>query len=272
MSALTAVLHADARLEAGLPDQSLEPRTSSMGTIKVPMATEGLPALQVFPDASGITASQAIGAPLTQRTRFASLANATATIWLPMERRRQRRALAELDDRLLRDIGLTRADACKKSENRSGAARRSYLCLDRRPLWVLVARKPFCGSFGRKIDSNRMLLAYEGVAKAASSIPLLHADVHFRRFRAARVATEELASELVHIGQFVMHEASTIDPFDAIFAVPTRSEAFKYAAYDALIRLDRRAAPRMARLRWHRCPSLGRSGASASPRQDVSSA
>jgi NAD(P) transhydrogenase len=57
----------------------------------------------------------------------------------------------------------------------------------------------------------------------------------------------ELASELVHIGQFVMHEGSMIDRFiDATFAVPTRSEAFKYAAYDGLMRLDRRAASRMA--------------------------
>ncbi len=57
----------------------------------------------------------------------------------------------------------------------------------------------------------------------------------------------ELASELVHIGQFVMHEGSTIDRFiDATFAVPTRSEAFKYAAYDGLMRLDRRAGLRTA--------------------------
>ncbi len=52
----------------------------------------------------------------------------------------------------------------------------------------------------------------------------------------------ELASELVHIGQFVMHEGGTIDRFiDATFAVPTRSEAYKYAAYDGLMRLERRA-------------------------------
>jgi NAD(P) transhydrogenase len=52
----------------------------------------------------------------------------------------------------------------------------------------------------------------------------------------------ELASELVHIGQFVMHEEGTIDRFiDATFAVPTRSEAYKYAAYDGLMRLERRA-------------------------------
>ena len=51
----------------------------------------------------------------------------------------------------------------------------------------------------------------------------------------------EVASELVHIGQFVMHEGGTIDRFiDATFAVPTRSEAYKYAAYDGLMRLERR--------------------------------
>jgi NAD(P) transhydrogenase len=51
----------------------------------------------------------------------------------------------------------------------------------------------------------------------------------------------ELASELIHIGQFVLHEGGTIDHFiDATFAVPTRSEAYKYAAYDGLMRLERR--------------------------------
>jgi len=51
----------------------------------------------------------------------------------------------------------------------------------------------------------------------------------------------ELASELVHIGQFVMHEGGTIEHFiNATFAVPTRSEAYKYAAYDGLTRLERR--------------------------------
>jgi len=57
----------------------------------------------------------------------------------------------------------------------------------------------------------------------------------------------ELASEIVHIGQFVMHEGGTIDRFiDATFAVPTRSESYKYAAYDGLMRLARRARPRTA--------------------------
>ncbi len=50
----------------------------------------------------------------------------------------------------------------------------------------------------------------------------------------------EQASELIHIGQFVMREGGTLDRFiEAAFAVPTRSEAYKYAAYDGLARLDR---------------------------------
>jgi uncharacterized protein YjiS (DUF1127 family) len=36
---------------------------------------------------------------------------AARAVWFWMERSRQRRALAELDDRLLRDIGLTRDEA-----------------------------------------------------------------------------------------------------------------------------------------------------------------
>jgi NAD(P) transhydrogenase len=53
----------------------------------------------------------------------------------------------------------------------------------------------------------------------------------------------ELASELIHIGQFVLHMGGTIDRFiDATFAVPTRSEAYKYAAYDGLDHLARRTA------------------------------
>jgi NAD(P) transhydrogenase len=51
----------------------------------------------------------------------------------------------------------------------------------------------------------------------------------------------ELASELIHVGQFVIQVGGTIDRFiDATFAVPTRSEAYKYAAYDGLMRLARR--------------------------------
>jgi NAD(P) transhydrogenase len=50
----------------------------------------------------------------------------------------------------------------------------------------------------------------------------------------------EMASELIHLGQFALHEGAPIDRFiHATFAVPTRAEAYKYAAYDGLMRLER---------------------------------
>ena len=52
----------------------------------------------------------------------------------------------------------------------------------------------------------------------------------------------EGASELIHTGQAVIHAGGTIDRFiHTTFCAPTRSEAFKYAAYDGLQRLSGRA-------------------------------
>jgi NAD(P) transhydrogenase len=49
------------------------------------------------------------------------------------------------------------------------------------------------------------------------------------------------ATELVAIGQAVVHQGGTIDDFiNMTFNVPTRSEAFKYAAYDGLQKLSGR--------------------------------
>jgi NAD(P) transhydrogenase len=46
------------------------------------------------------------------------------------------------------------------------------------------------------------------------------------------------ASELIHTGQAVIHGRGTINQFiHATFCAPTRSEAYKYAAYDGLQRL-----------------------------------
>ena len=58
----------------------------------------------------------------------------------------------------------------------------------------------------------------------------------------------EMASELIHLGQLVLHEKEPIDRFiHTTFAVPTRSEAYKYAAYDGLMRLERaRTLPALA--------------------------
>jgi hypothetical protein len=48
----------------------------------------------------------------------------------------------------------------------------------------------------------------------------------------------DIASELIHQGQAVMHAGGAIDRFiHATFNIPTRSEAYKYAAYDGLQRL-----------------------------------
>ncbi len=59
-----------------------------------------------------------------------------------------------------------------------------------------------------------------------------------RRLIGAHIVGEE-AAELIHQAQAVIHTRGTIDYFiDSTYNVPTRSEAFKYAAYDALQRLS----------------------------------
>jgi NAD(P) transhydrogenase len=55
-----------------------------------------------------------------------------------------------------------------------------------------------------------------------------------RKLRGAHIVGEE-ATELIHQPQAVIHAGGTIDHFiDSTYNIPTRSEAFKYAAYDAL--------------------------------------
>ncbi len=47
----------------------------------------------------------------------------------------------------------------------------------------------------------------------------------------------EIAGELIHLGQSVLHAGDTIDRFiNATFAVPTCTDLYKYAAYDGLQR------------------------------------
>ena len=53
------------------------------------------------------------------------------------------------------------------------------------------------------------------------------------------------AAELIHLGQAVIHAGDTIDRFiNTTFAVPTRSDLYKYAAYDGLQRLAGRTLER----------------------------
>ncbi|HEX4478140.1 MAG TPA: hypothetical protein VH142_23810, partial [Polyangiaceae bacterium] len=51
----------------------------------------------------------------------------------------------------------------------------------------------------------------------------------------------ENATELVHVGQAVLHLEGTVNLFiDMVFNFPTLAESYKYAAYDALDALHRR--------------------------------
>ena len=62
-----------------------------------------------------------------------------------------------------------------------------------------------------------------------------------RRLLGVHIVGEE-ASELIHIGQAVLHAEETIDRFiHSTFNIPTRSEVYKYAAYDGLQQLAGRS-------------------------------
>ena len=61
-----------------------------------------------------------------------------------------------------------------------------------------------------------------------------------RRLLGAHILGEE-ATELIHIAQAVLHRGGAIDEFiDTTFNFPTRADAYKYAAYDGLQRLQAR--------------------------------
>ena len=63
-----------------------------------------------------------------------------------------------------------------------------------------------------------------------------------RRLIGAHILGEE-ATELIHIAHAVVRNGGTIDDFiDITFNFPTRADAYKYAAYDGLQRLQGRAA------------------------------
>jgi NAD(P) transhydrogenase len=63
-----------------------------------------------------------------------------------------------------------------------------------------------------------------------------------RRLVGAHILGEE-ATELIHVAQAVLHNGGVIDEFiDTTFNLPTRADAYKYAAYDGLQRLQARAA------------------------------
>ena len=96
---------------------------------------------------------------------------------------------------------------------------------------------------GVEYEVGRCVLRHErqGADLGVSGRPR-EARVPGARQGAARRAHRRRARQRARPHRAVrMHEGGTIDHFiDATFAVPTRSEAYKYAAYDGLMRLERR--------------------------------
>lgn len=77
------------------------------------------------------------------------------------------------------------------------------------------------------------------IAGTTTGLIKLVVDRGDRRLLGVHVIGEE-AAELVHHAQAVMHAGDPFDRFiDFTYNIPTRSEAYKYAAYDALQALQR---------------------------------
>ncbi len=100
-------------------------------------------------------------------------------------------------------------------------------------------------SAGEDVETGRALFEANARARIAGSTEGLLKLV-FRagdkRLLGVHILGEE-ATELIHVAQAVLHKGGTIDEFiDTTFNFPTRADAYKYAAYDGLQRLDARAA------------------------------
>jgi len=67
-----------------------------------------------------------------------------------------------------------------------------------------------------------------------------------RRLLGAHIVGD-VAAEMIHVAQAVMHAGGTIDYFvHSTFNVPTWTDAYKYAAFDALAHFERRPAKKKA--------------------------
>jgi NAD(P) transhydrogenase len=98
---------------------------------------------------------------------------------------------------------------------------------------------------GEDIETGRAFFAANSRARIAGTtegLVKLVFRASDRRLLGAHILGEE-ASELIHIAQAMLHARATIHEFiDTTFNVPTRADAYKYAAYDALQHLEARAA------------------------------
>lgn len=97
---------------------------------------------------------------------------------------------------------------------------------------------------GEDVETGRAFFAANARAQIAGStegLVKLVFRVSDRRLVGAHILGEE-ATELIHVAQAVLHNGGVIDEFiDTTFNFPTRADAYKYAAYDGLQRLQARA-------------------------------
>jgi NAD(P) transhydrogenase len=99
-------------------------------------------------------------------------------------------------------------------------------------------------STGEDVETGRAFFSANSRARIAGTTEGLVKLVFRssdRRLLGAHILGEE-ASELIHIAQAMLHARATVREFiDVTFNVPTRADAYKYAAYDALQHLEARA-------------------------------
>ncbi len=100
---------------------------------------------------------------------------------------------------------------------------------------VVVGRAGFAGN------------ARANIAGATDGIVKLIFDRADRRLIGAHIVGD-IAAEMIHVAQAVLHGGGTIDYFiHSTFNVPTWTDAYKYAAFDALAHFERRPRKRSAR-------------------------
>jgi NAD(P) transhydrogenase len=99
-------------------------------------------------------------------------------------------------------------------------------------------------SSGEDVETGRALFAANSRARIAGTtegLVKLVFRASDRRLLGAHILGED-ASELIHIAQAMLHARATVHDFiDTTYNVPTRADAYKYAAYDALRHLEARS-------------------------------
>jgi NAD(P) transhydrogenase len=100
---------------------------------------------------------------------------------------------------------------------------------------VVVGRAGFAGN------------ARANIAGATDGIVKLIFNRADRRLLGAHIVGD-IAAEMIHVAQAVLHSGGMIDYFiHSTFNVPTWTDAYKYAAFDALADFERRPSKRSAR-------------------------